>query len=427
MPVARAIASLYRLQRQPLRVRVVVLFHSMLGLGYIPVWLFTMLQGNVWRADLSGFYTGWYLVATGQGARLYDFALQTSVQQALLEGRSFAGGLLRFVYPPHTAAAFAPLALLPIDTAFWVWSLLQFGMLAWLLAMLHQMARDWAPHERWLLISGVIAFPPLLYGFILGAFSLWMLLAVLLFSRAIGQQRDAWAGAWLALGTFKPQAVILPGVLLLGARRWRGLAGGAAVGGLFFVLSSVLLGWHIWLDFLRIVLATGVSSYPDQMYNLKGLLSVWAGAEHAPLISRISLFGLVGSALGTLWLWRGPWHPQAPDFAPRLALTIVLGLFFSPHLYPHDSLVLVAPAILFYGYLREQRPAHLRAYAIFLLICPLLFLVSRFAIGTSLGVRPPLLAMFILTGWIGYELWRQRQGGGAVPTDPAATAQRREG
>lgn len=423
MSVARAVASIYQFTRLPLWARSVVLIHAIIGGCYLILWLLFVLQGYGWSADLTGIYTGWLMVLRGEAAHLYDFAAQAPIQQALIGTNRFPQGLLPYVYPPHTAALFAPLGLIPLDTAFVLWSLLQLGMLAGLLATLHQMARDWAPHERWLLFSGVIAFPPLFYGFILGTFSLWALVCLLLTYQALTRQRDAWAGGWLVLATFKPQSVFMAGVMLLGARRWWALASGAAIGGIFFLLSSALIGWHIWPTFLRLLLSDDFTiSYNAQiMHNLKGLLLGWFGDTSAPLIRQISGLGLVlGSAL-TIWLWRGRWQPAAITFAPRFALTVLIGVFFSPHLYPQDSIVLLAVAVLFYSYLRQQRPTHLRSYAIFVLLCPLLFLLSRFVIGTSLGIRPPLVIMLILAGWIGRELWRQHQGDSAAGSASAPT------
>ena len=53
------------------------------------------------------------------------------------------------------------------------------------------------------------------------------------------------------------------------------------------------------------------------------------------------------------WLWRGRWDAGSPAFAIRFSLTLVLGLLFSPHLNPHDGLVLVPAAAIAYG----ARPA----------------------------------------------------------------------
>jgi hypothetical protein len=150
------------------------------------------------------------------------------------------------------------------------------------------------------------------------------------------------------------------------------------------------------------------------MYNIKGTLTLLLGSEQAALLNQVSLAALGIVALLIVWLWRGPWQPDAPIFDPRFALTVLLGLLFSPHLNPHDSFAVLIPAAICYGYLRQHRPTQQRAYALFALSCPLLFLLGEFTIGDSLGVRVPVLLMLVLAGWLIIVL--------ATPTPAQASA-----
>jgi hypothetical protein len=122
----------------------------------------------------------------------------------------------------------------------------------------------------------------------------------------------------------------------------------------------------------------------------------------------ISYLVLAAGALITFWLWHGRWRPKAPDFDARFALTATLGLLVSPHLYPHDSLLLVLPAALFYNYLRRaNRPRTL--FAAVALAGPLLFLIGEQTLDGTLGIRVPTLLMLLLAGWIAAELARSRR------------------
>ena len=120
----------------------------------------------------------WVLTAL-LGAQLYDLALQARYQQQLLGGRSFSEGLLPFTYPPHTAVLFVPLAWAPLSYAFYVWILAQCILLIWVFHIIRQLASDWQSPERWLLLTFTLAFPPLYLNFLLGHFSLWLLVCVL--------------------------------------------------------------------------------------------------------------------------------------------------------------------------------------------------------------------------------------------------------
>lgn len=401
--------------RTPLWARLVTVLY--LGIGFLYAVLLAMfvLQGLSWTADFSGFYTGWRMVLEGQGARLYDFALQETYQREILQGQSFEGGLLPFVYPAHVAVVFAPFGLMPRAYAYLVWALLQCGVLVWLLFTLRDLARDWQPHERMLMISAILAFPPLFNTFILGAFSLWGLLCIVQFMRLLQRGQDASAGVWIVLGTTKPHLVVLPGLILPAGRRWSGLLAACITGGSFFLLSSLVLGWHIWGDFLLAIRESVASfgrygTWPSEMYNLKGALTLLLGADYASPINQASLLALLAVMASLAWLWRGPWRTDAPDFKLRLVLTITLGVVFSPHLYPHDSLVIVAPAVLMYAYIHQHQPAQRARYALFILIWPLVFLVSEFGdLHEYVYVHPQFVLMVMLAGWSLLELRRCRQ------------------
>ena len=115
-------------------------------------------RGMLWRADFTNFYTGWSIVLAGDGQRLYDLAIQARVQQQILDGRSFADGLLPYVNPPHLTLPFVaagrPAALgrlrrlVARPAALLVW-------LAWLLL---DIARAWERRERLLLLTAMRPF-----------------------------------------------------------------------------------------------------------------------------------------------------------------------------------------------------------------------------------------------------------------------------
>src|SRR4030042_7195443 len=248
-----------------------------IALSYINFWRVAIQQDLLWRADFSAFYTGWAIVRDGKGAMLYDYQLQTEYQQALLGGRSFASGLLVFNYPPHTALLLMPLAWIPRATAFWLWTVVQVLLLIWTLKLLARITCEWDGCERRLLYSAVLALPSLLFSLLGGSFSLLLLVCLLQSYLALKASRDIRSGLWLAVGSIKPQSLILPGIILLGGRRWRAIIVLAIVGaGLFFV-TSMGLGWQIWSDFARVLLEVGQMSnrfgiIPAEMYNLRGLL-----------------------------------------------------------------------------------------------------------------------------------------------------------
>jgi hypothetical protein len=383
-----------------------------LAISYIGLWIIQAQRGNLWRADFSAFYTGWAIVRDGKGSQIYNFELETQYQQNILGGRSFAEGLLPFNNPPHVALIFAPLAYLSLKNSYMVWTLIQIGLFAYLFWLLNKLSADWTSEERRMLLITAAALPSVLINFLLGAYSLLMLISLLQYTEALRRDRPIQVGLWFTIGMIKPQVMLLPGAILLAARRWRAfLACLFGTTGLFLI-SSMILDWKIWPDYLSQLRSTSnfFGSYgidPRSMYNFRGTLALLMGTKHAAVINLISSLALIGSIIFIFWLWRGAWRPESHGFSLRMALTLILGSFFSLHANPQDGLFLIAPAVYFYNYLHRSNLPQ-RAYATFIVLCPLLFLISEFTIGSKLGIRFPVLAMIVLLMWITISLWKER-------------------
>ena len=102
-----------------------------------------------------------------------------------------------------------------------------------------------------------------------------------------------------------------------------------------------------------------MSVRPSVMWNLRGTLTSMLGADvtvqQARRINTIALVWQLACLAVVAWLWRGRWDAGSPAFAIRFSLTLVLGLLFSPHLNPHDGLVLVPAAAVAYSAVRQWR------------------------------------------------------------------------
>ena len=373
-----------------------------IALASFGVWILAAVQGLLWRADFSAFYTAWAMVRDGLGSHLYDLELQTSYQQAILESRSFASGLLTFNYPPHTALVFMPFAYLPLPWAYFVWSLGQLGLLIWLMKRLLFLSSHWSGAERIILLCTVLAFSPLLETFLKGTFSLFLLCCMVEFYFSLLRGKSIYSGIWLVLASFKPQSLALPGLLLLAGKQWKSILAAGAGAVLIFLATSLCWGWRTWLDFLEILLTS--SSRPDwpgitltDMYNIKGLLATFLGANQFQLISVISMALFIASGLATLWLWRGKWQIAQPSFDLRMAVTLSLGLVASLHLNSHDGLQVILPAVLLYNQLRSKSRPRL-TFGLGVLSAPIVFFFSSFA-----SVGGNILPSFVFNRRFGLE------------------------
>lgn len=384
-----------------------------LGLLYIGFWLMLFAQGWMVASDFTAFYTGWTIALSGDGAHLYDLAYQGDIQEQLLAGRRFEAGVNPFNNPPHLVLPFLPFAWLPLDVGYLIWTGLQLILLIYVVRwFVLYLGRKWSRSERLLLLSALIAFPPLFVTTALGTFSLLVLLCMTQLYQALSQGRERPAALWWVLGTLKPQLMVAPFLMLLGARRWGVLIPAAALALGLGIVPMLLFGPAIWLDYTRMLqhYTTTFDLYsvtPSLMWNVRGTLTLLLGRDQAPLINSLSYLALAAAGSLVIWLWRGDWKPGTDGFDLRFALTLVLGMLTSPHLNQQDGLLLALPAAL--GYRALRGGVWGRPYGYFVAACPALILFGdRLGTGSTDGllVRVPVLTMIVLACWLALALRR---------------------
>jgi alpha-1,2-mannosyltransferase len=152
-------------------------------------------------------------------------------------------GHFQFKYLPAFAILFAPIGMLPLPTAKWMW----FGISAVLLAVLLSLALALVPHRRkpaWLLVTLTFIVMAKFYGHELELGQVNLLFAVIVTAALLGirRGREAVGGGLIAAAVvIKPYAVLfLP--WLLARRRPASIA--TAAGGLVcvLILPAVLYG-----------------------------------------------------------------------------------------------------------------------------------------------------------------------------------------
>ena len=388
---------------------------------YLGLWAALISTRTTDQADYTAFYTGWTIVAEGRGDALYDVAQQSATQREILGGRSFEAGLNPFNNPPHLVIPFVPLAWLPLPVSYLAWAIIQVGLLGWLSWRLWTaVAGGWSRDERHVLLATALAASPLLITLLQGAFSLLVCVAVTEGWLGLRRGRDGVAGAWLAIASIKPQAIATLAVMLLVGRRWRAVAVGAGVVIVLALLATVVLGPDIWREYVAF-LSRYISTFdefsvrPSVMWNLRGTVTLIVGpdraVDQATFINTVGLVGQLAGLAAVAYLWRGRWDATRPDFDLRFALTIVIGLLTSPHLNPHDDLLLVPAAAITYGALRT------RAYGgwvgLGLAVSPFIVLVSNSVSANDVGgppVRVPVLLMAAFAVVIAIALRDQSRG-----------------
>ncbi len=205
----------------------------------------------------------------------------------------------RGTHPPTFLVLFEPLTLLPVRTAFWTWTALNFVALVAALVLL--LGRRWLLDPRAALALGAVAFwyAPVFLHFMYGQSNILILLMLVLMMRWMERGNSAGAGLIFALaGLVRVFPLPIAAYLLL-TRRWRVLAYtgiGLAIGA---AATLFLIGTTHSLNFFR--------AMPGHFNGYRGIATPWNIAMEA-FISRIFW-----------WIW-GPQLGPAPGYLRAAAI-----------------------------------------------------------------------------------------------------------
>lgn len=286
-------------------------------------------------------------------------------------------GHFQFKYLPAFAILVAPIGMLPLPTAKWVW----FGFSAVLLAALVSLALALVLHRRkpgWLLVTLTVIVMAKFYGHELELGQVNLLFAVIITAALLGirRGREAVAGGLIAAAIMiKPYAVLfLP--WLLARRRPASIA--TAVGGLVcvLVLPIVLYGaggataQHA--DWWRTVSeSTPPNLTTNDNVSFAGFFAKWLGpGPAATALATAAGIALLGLAVVVYLRRAGVPFPEGLEGAMLLTCIPLL----SPQGWDYVFLV-STPAVLILLNHEDQLPRGLRAavYASFALIGLTLF------------------------------------------------------
>jgi Glycosyltransferase family 87 len=285
-------------------------------------------------ADFSAFYSGGALVGSPQ---LYSPGAAFAVQEQSI-GCHHEN--LVFIKPPFYALLMWPFAQLPFVPAFYLFRVLVLVGVAVFLWM-------W-PGDRWAAAAACAWSVPLAATFTVGQDVVFVLVAVLGAYRMLRSGRQFAAGALLGLCAIKFHLFLLLPVLLLRWRLWKTVAGGAAVGVVWFAMCFAAAGPR-WIAAYRAALSgTRINPYTFNMVNLRGLFGydspwIWPAAAGVAIVC------------GYL-IWRG---------SLEVGLSVVLagGVLITPHTTVCDA-TLFLPCLLL---ARRMESATARTVAVFAL------------------------------------------------------------
>jgi hypothetical protein len=293
--------------------------------------------------DFSASYVAALLLRDGDGGQLYDQQVEHARHLSLLPAGIVIN--LPFITPPTSALLALPLTLLDPGTAFRVWSLIELMLLA-LAVWIAIRAGPWpaasgrSPRAATALMAlaagGTYAF--LILGQIDGVAALGLAAAYMAWRKDL----PAVAGFWVALAfaATKPHLAIGLGVWLVARRDWRALMGALAGCAVVAAVSLVLVGPSGLSGFVSALGFAAGNTPGASTLGIPGLVASWLGGGSIAVV-----IGIAASLLALAGCWllgarsRGVPHALEVSLAGAAALSMVA----SPHLLPHD-LVILAPA-----------------------------------------------------------------------------------
>lgn len=280
--------------------------------------------------DFEHYYAGAQIVRAGLGHRLYDIDVQH-----VFETRYGHGAGAVFNYPAATVLLYWPVAFLPLNAAFLVWTAVSMAitMIAvWILARSIGIADPWWPM---LLSMGLY---PLQWSLVSGQVDSVVLLAFVLALAAMTSGRPLAAGFALALALIKFHLVLPFVFVLLLRKQWRMLLGFVGGSTMFIGLCAAISGAEQFTAYPRLLmtmqsLANGGFD-PRRMPNIRGLVYLVTGRD-------LSLLVLVIIALAVL-TWTAL-RSRSLDLDSAFALSLTAALVTTYHLYVYDLALLLIP------------------------------------------------------------------------------------
>jgi len=327
--------------------------------------------------DFVKYYAGGKMFLAGESANLYDENSGWKWTNKVISPAVMHDPKL-LDYPPHWLLVIIPLAYLPIVQAYTIFCIVSavIGLSAVLL-LRRAIGYEQTPFEMLFLIALLWGSAASLSCTMLGQAG-WLSLAVVsIFFVTFIKKADTACGITLALSTIKPQFLMLLAIPVLAKKRWKVIAVATVVEILLLTVTGFLLGFKTVLFYPlkllhdssdRIAVASA-----QQMICWRGLVSNFLAPPFSLPI--ILLMALLGSGI-ILFLWlKAKTKKQQIGAA---ALSCIVFLIFSPHVYFYDALTMAVPLALTAPRISLSEaifkgPIALKFWLVLLLLFPTLF------------------------------------------------------
>jgi Glycosyltransferase family 87 len=309
-------------------------------------WVFNVRYFLAGRADFRAMYVAGYLVRTGQRDRLYDFGLQSRLQDSIVGPSNTP---LPFNHLSYESLLFAPLSLFTYRTAYLIFLGLNLCLLGACFGMFRSWTQNLSEIYPWFPVALFAGYLPIAAALIQGQDSILLLTIFAGSFLLVERNQDAWAGVLLGLTIFKFQLALPIALMFLLWKNWGLLTG-------FVVTSTLVLCGSVWLvgpagirTYIHLLLTmsnTITPEYlrnvasPNQMPNLRGLM--FGLANHRIPASFVQIITVSLSAAVLFW---GTCRSGLRRGLVGFLAAITIATLVSYHLNIHDLSVMFLPIV----------------------------------------------------------------------------------
>ena len=294
--------------------------------------------------DFMAFYAAGRVAQEHGFSRVYNIDLQQGIEQGVLGFPLARRQVLLYNHVPYLT----PILALLVDSdhvgSFLRWAGLMLGIYIVVASFLLVKTISSGGGSYYTFLAGAFLFFPFFHSLLLGQDTAILFFGSALWCVGILKKKDWLAAAGLALTTVRPHICLALAIPLLFTHRrifWRFFV----IAALLTLTSVLMIGREGVLGFLDLLQISASGTWfgmnEAAMSNMVGLI---IQALHSLHLSEIHLLGWVGYALGIvaasiLWIRAGRLDGWL------LSITLVLALFFAPHLHYHDLTLLVIPLL----------------------------------------------------------------------------------
>ena len=350
--------------------------------------------------DFAGFYTlGKLLNEYGPG-RLYDFALQQQICNAV-HPRGAAYGPLP--YPPFVGLFFRPFAWLPFGIAYLIWAAASLAVYLLSLNRAMQLFGSLRTDERWLISCLACCYLPFSISTAAGGQLSAMAVGIFVMVLSLDMEgRLFCSGLALSACLYKPTLLLLVGPFLLVTRRFRTVAGFAVGGGLIAAATTALEGpavWPHWIEAMRAFsrMTSGAEGQTILILNkyadLMSFSAMLPGGRARLVGGLLVLFALLMMAALLLAWWRA--RGAGNSYTTVLwVTTLTVSLLLNVYVPAYDTILAVLALIVTGCVVRRlgSRRLWIAFHVLWVLLLAAGFAYTYVAERTQVQILTPVLA-----------------------------------